>query len=342
MMAPELCFSLVFRFVTLEMHRSRGSNLAKHIFAADLGGTKCSAGVIDGKGRIFSCRTVPVDLASPSGPILQISQLAQELAGGKSPARAFAAAAVAVPGLVRRDATVWAPNLPGWKRMPLARRLRRLLGIPVVVESDRIAALLGECWKGAGRGKSDVILLMIGTGIGAGILCGGRVIRGANELSGCAGWLTVTREDMAEAPGRGELESIAAGPGIAQAAGERLRNGEESSLSELDPKEITAFDVAAAARRGDRMARDIFHRSGRYLGFGVANMVSLFNPEIVVIGGGMSAAADLFLDSMKKAMFERAQPLAAGRVRITVSKLGNTVNLLGCARLAWEQAAGRQ
>jgi glucokinase len=310
----------------------------RHIFAADLGGTKCSAAIVDRKGRIVRCRTVPVDLSSPSGPVLQIRQLAGDLAEGKGPAKAFAAAAVAVPGLVRRNGTVWAPNLPGWERMPLASRLRRLLGVPVIVESDRIAAVLGECWKGAARGKSDVILLMIGTGIGAGILSGGRVVRGAHELSGCAGWLTVTREEISEAAGRGELESLAAGPAIAGAAQERLRKGEESSLSQLNATELTAQDVAAAARQGDELARDVFRRAGRYLGFAVANLVSLLDPEVVVIGGGMAAAADLYLDSLKEAMIERAQPLAARQVKVSVSKLGSKVNLLGCARLAWESA----
>jgi glucokinase len=297
---------------------------------------------MDRQGHVVLCRELPVDQTSPSGPVLQIRQLAGELANGNSPATAFAAAAVAVPGLVRRNGTVWAPNLPGWERMPLAGRLRRLLGIPVVVESDRIAAVLGECWKGAARGKSDVILLTIGTGIGAGILSGGRVLRGAHELSGCAGWLSVTREDVPDASRQGELESLVAGPAIARAARQRLRNGEESSLSQLHAEKITALDVAAAARRGDRLARDIFRRAGRYLGFAVANLVSLFDPEIIVIGGGMAAAADLYLDSLKEAMVERAQPLAVRQVKIAVSRLGRTVNLIGCARLAWEFAGARQ
>jgi glucokinase len=109
--------------------------------------------------------------------VQQIIQLANELAGDEKPERAFAAAAIAVPGLVRRNGAVWAPNLPGWEQMPLAKRLKRSLGIPVMVESDRNAAVLGECWCGAGRRKTDVIVLMIGTGIGAGILSAGRLLR---------------------------------------------------------------------------------------------------------------------------------------------------------------------
>ena len=310
------------------------------VFVVDLGGTKCSAATVDRAGRILRCRTLPVDLTSRAGPIRQVLQLAVELAGGKKPTGAFAAAAISVPGLVRKNGTVWAPNLPGWNRMPLASRLKQSLGLPIAVESDRNAAILGESWLGAARGKSDAILLMVGTGIGAGILSGGRVIRGAHELSGCAGWMTITREEVFEAWRLGELESLVAGPAIARIARQRLQKGEKSSLSRLDPAQITARDVARAARRHDRMAVDVFDRFGKLLGFAVANLVSLFDPQIVVLGGGMAAAADLYLRPLRRAMLERAQPLAGRQVRIVVSKLGAKANLLGCAGLAWKSLTG--
>jgi len=161
-----------------------------NVLAVDLGGTKCSAAIVDRGGHILSQRTIPVDRSSASAPVVQIVTLANELAAAKTPQRAFVAAAIAVPGLARRTGTVWAPNIPGWQRMPLASRLKRSLRIPVYVESDRNAAILGECWRGAAQGKSDAVVVMIGTGIGAGILSGGRILRGAHELSGCAGWLT--------------------------------------------------------------------------------------------------------------------------------------------------------
>lgn len=311
-----------------------------HVLAVDLGGTKCSAAVVDRRGKIVSRRTVPVDVSSSAAPVLQIIQLANDLAGGRKPKDAYLAAAVAVPGLVRPNGKVWAPNLPGWEQMPLGTRLTRSLGIPVQVESDRNAAVLGEGWLGAARGKSDAIVLMIGTGIGAGILSGGCIVRGAHELSGCAGWITVTREEVPMAQGRGELESLVAGPAIAAAAQRRLRDGEGSSLSKFDVLNITAHEVAAAARQGDALAADIFNQAGRLLGFAVANLVSLFDPEVVVLAGGMAAVADLYLGPLRKAMLERAQPLAANRVRIVVSEIADTVNLLGCARLAWEPGAG--
>ena len=307
-----------------------------HALAVDLGGTKCSAAVVDREGNILASCTVAVDASSQSAPVSQIVMLAQELAEGKEPVSAYVGAGVAVPGLVRRDGTVWAPNLPGWSEMPLAEHLTRALSIPVQVESDRNAAVLGESWLGAARGKSDAIVLMIGTGIGAGILSGGRILRGAHELSGCAGWLTITRENVRAAQGCGELESLTAGPAVARVARQRLRDGETSSLADLDPSTITAHDVAAAARSGDGLAVDVFRHAGRLLGYGVANLVSILEPEVIVLGGGMAAVADLYLEPLEQAMLERAQPLAARQVKIVVSTLADTVNLLGCARMIWD------
>jgi glucokinase len=306
------------------------------VLAVDLGGTKCSAAIVDRKGRIVSRRTVSVDLSSRSAPVRQIIQSARDLAGSTRPRECFVTAGIAVPGLVRRNGTVWAPNLPNWERMPLANLLKRSLEVPVAVESDRNAALLGECWCGAAQGKSDAIVLMIGTGIGAGIMSGGHVVRGAHELSGCAGWLSVSSEKNSNSSATGELESLAAGPGIANAARKRLQEGEATSLSQYDASKITAHEVAAEARNGDRVALDIFRQVGRFLGLGSANIVSLFDPEIVIIGGGLAGAADLYLDSMREAMLERAQPLAARQVRLTVTRLADRANLLGCARLAWQ------
>lgn len=308
----------------------------RYVLAVDLGGTKCSAAVVDRSGRIIRSMTKPVDVSVPSAPIEQIRRLASQLAAPREPLHYFAAAAIAVPGLVRQNGTVWAPNLPGWDRMPLASRLKRSLSFPVVVESDRNCAVLGECWRGAGRGKSDVIVVMIGTGIGAGILSSGRVLRGAHELSGCAGWLTITRDEVPSHASIGELESLTAGPGIAIAAQKRLRNGESSSLSHYEISKVTAHEVAAAAREGDPLAIDVFKTSGRLLGYGIANMISLLDPQVIVLGGGIGRIADLYIEALREAMLERAQPLAAREVKILASKLGEKVNLLGCARLAWE------
>ena len=305
------------------------------VLAVDLGGTKLAAALVDCKGKVLRWKSVNVDGSCALAPVKQILELARELANGKSEKGKVAAAGVAVPGLVRRNGTVWAPNLPGWEKIKLARRLKGALGIPVVVESDRNAAVLGEAWRGAARGKSDVIVLLLGTGIGAGILSGGRLVRGAHELSGCAGWMVVRDEDGPEAGRVGQLESLAAGPAIARAAKKELARGIGGLLEKIPAETITAYEVAEAARRGDTVSTEVYLEAGRLLGFGVANLVSLFDPEIVVIGGGQARASDLFLDALMENMKERAQPITGKQVRVVVSRLGGKANLLGAARLAW-------
>jgi glucokinase len=313
-----------------------------HVLAFDLGGTKLAAALVNRKGMLSQRKTISVDTSSVLSPAQQIVALARELAGAARVDLKFAAAGVAVPGLVRRDGTVWAPNLPGWTKMPLANRLRRALGVPIVVESDRNAAVLGETWRGAARGKADAIVLMIGTGVGAGIWSGGRLIRGAHELSGCAGWMVVADAYDDQARLLGQLESLAAGPAIAEAAKKGLAQGIASALKEIPLDSISSYHVAEAARRGDPLCLKVYREAGRMLGYGVANLVSLFDPELVIIGGGLAGASGLFIAALREAMRERAQPISAKRVRVVTSALGGDANLLGVARLAWNIRAHRQ
>ncbi len=284
------------------------------VLAVDLGGTKVAIALVDARGRVLARADEPVDTSAPEAIVEQIVRIARTLRAKRD----FGAAGVAIPGLVRRDGTVWAPNLPGWEAMPLAKLLRARLRVPVAVESDRNAAVLGEAWRGAARGKDDVIVLIVGTGIGAGILSGGRLVRGAHELSGCAGWMVTTDARDAMTKRVGGLESLIAGPAIGRAAGGTK----------------TSADLAEAARRGDASAKKVFERVGRQLGAALANLISLFDPEAIVLTGGVASAADLFLDEAKRTARALGQPLSAPQVDITVTALGAEANLLGAARLA--------
>jgi glucokinase len=238
---------------------------------------------------------------------------------------------------------VWAPNLPGWEHLPLGTQLQRRLGIPFAVESDRNAAVLGEIWRGAARGKSDAVVLIIGTGIGAGIISGGHIVRGAHELSGCAGWLVVNDACSDEVRHLGQLEAFTAGPAIARAAAQLIRSGGvHSLLAKYAPDDLTARDVAEAARQGDPEALTIFETAGKMLGRAVANLISMFDPEVVILSGGVTGALDLCLPALNAVAREWAQPLAAPQVKIRVSQLRGDANLLGAARLAWGFVAGKR
>jgi glucokinase len=309
--------------------------MTESVFVADLGGSKVAAAVLDRDGKVLARRSEEVDLSSREAPVLQMARLAAQLGASRYKYRA---AGIAVPGLVRRDGTVWAPNLPEWDKVPLARMLRTKLRVPVVVESDRNAALLGECWRGAGRGKTDVIVLIVGTGIGAGILVDGHLLRGAHELSGCAGWMAVSDHDSSEVRKYGGLEAFAAGPAVARAAHIDIVAGCGGKLGQCDPETITPEEVAELARAGDQNARKIFRRVGKMLGLAIANLISLFDPQVVVVTGGLMGAADLFWDELGNVALSRCQPISARQVRLCVSGLGAKGNLLGVGKLAWNAA----
>lgn len=308
------------------------------IFAADLGGTKLAAALLTSEGKFLARKTEAVDASSTLAPVEQICRAAREVAGKFK----FRAAGIAVPGLVRRNHTVWAPNLPGWEKVPLEHLLRKRLQVAVRVESDRNAAVLGEAWRGGARGKCEVVVLVVGTGIGAGILSGGEVLRGAHELSGCAGWMAVSEADGDEVRRHGGLEAFACGPALVRAAANGIEAGFGGKLAALSAKELTAEAIARLAREHDPFARQIFQRMGKLLGLAVANLISLFDPEVVIVSGGMIAAADLFFETLKETALARCQPLAARQVQIKLSRLGNDANLLGAARLALVGAKRKQ
>jgi glucokinase len=293
-----------------------------YVLAADVGGSKIAVARVSHTGRISERREVPTP---PEGGDAVVSALA-ELLAGLSRDRA-AAVAVDIPGLAYRDGSVWAPNIHDWDRLPLAKLLRQRLRLPVLVESDRNAFVMGEAWRGAAQDAEDAIFLIIGTGLGAGILSGGRLIRGYAELAGAVGWMAIRDDHQPVYEKVGCAEAHVAGPGIGAAA------------TNVFDRALTTPDVARMARRGDTRARQIFERAGHHLGLVIANLVSTFNPEIIVVGGGVASAADLLLPTAEETMLKWAQPLASRQVRIVRSALGRDAGLLGVARLALARLA---
>ncbi|MGH9491278.1 MAG: ROK family protein, partial [Terriglobales bacterium] len=188
------------------------------VWAADLGGTKIAAARVTAGGRLSGYVTAPTPGAGGKAVVEQLAALLAGLAARGGACQA----AVSVPGLARPNGNVWAPNLRGWENMPLGRMLSRRLGLPVRIESDRNAFIAGEVWRGAARGARDAILVAVGTGIGAGIWSGGRLLRGHAELAGSVGWMAVRHDYRPEYRRCGGLEFHAAGPGLERAAAERL------------------------------------------------------------------------------------------------------------------------
>jgi len=212
----------------------------------------------------------------------------------------------------------WAPNLWGWDEVPLRRALEERISVPLAIDSDRSGCVLGEQWLGAARGLGDVVFVAVGTGIGVGILAGGRLIRGAHGIAGAAGWFALDPRWKRIYGQVGCWEAEASGPAVARRAGE-----------------AAAETVAEAARRGDSKALQVLEDTAEYLAMGLANILSLLNPEMIVLGGGLMQAGDLLLEPVRRRMVRWAQPVAMKRTRIELTQLGGNAGLLGAARLAF-------
>ncbi len=294
--------------------------MRRFALVADLGGTKIAVARIDDTGRITHRLRAPTP---PEGGAAVIDRMAALLR--KLPPRGACAVGVDVPGLAHPSGVVWAPNIGGWTRMPAAAMLSERMQLPVVVDSDRNAFVTGETWQGSAKGCRDVVFLMVGTGIGAGIISGGRLIRGHGELSGCAGWMAVRDRFLRGYETVGCLEFHAAGPGIARAA-ERIFH-----------KPTTAREVVRRARAGDPGAQQVIAGAGHHLGLALANLVDILNPQMIVIGGGVAAAGNLLFDPARRTLRQWAQPLAVKQVRVVRSRLGDRAGILGAARLCFDQ-----
>jgi glucokinase len=280
------------------------------VAGVDLGGTKISVAVVDPDGQVLARTKQPVRKTSLAESVEQIADLIE--------ARGVAAAGVCVPGIYfAATGNAWAPNLWGWEEVPLRAALESRVHLPITIDSDRAACVLGEQWLGAARGLSDVVFLAVGTGIGAGILSGGRLVRGADDIAGAAGWFALDPRKKEIYRQLGCFEAEAAGPAVARRAGAR-----------------TAEAVVEAARAGDARARAVLEETAAWLAMGIANLVSLLNPQMVVLGGGLMQAGDLLLERIRGEMLEWAQPIAAKRVRVELTRLGEDAGVLGAARLA--------
>jgi glucokinase len=217
---------------------------------------------------------------------------------------------------------VWAPNIPGWEKYPLEKESRRLVKcIPIRIESDRTCYILGEHWRGAAKGCTDAIFLAVGTGIGVGIMSGGRVIHGHNDIAGAIGWMGLQRPWQRKYKTCGCFEYHASGEGLARVAREL---GWDASAQE----------IFQAYNKGDRRAKKVIEQAITLWGMAVANLVSLFNPQKLVFGGGAFGPAAKFLPRIYGEATKWAQPISIRQVKLVKSKLGADAGLFGAAWLA--------
>ena len=322
------------------MHHPQSKH-TKLVFAADLGGTHLRAAAIDENGRIYHQLKKATPHSSEAKDVVEaLVQAARECESKTREAGVIQTASVGVPGTidVQKGVVVTAPNIPCLAGFRLADALQIELQWPAVIENDANAAAMGEMWQGAGRGASTIVCLTLGTGVGGGIIINGELYRGADGAAGEIGHMAIEPFGGVSCGcgGQGCLEVYASGTAIVRMTREALPKHPHSMLHAIDG--LTSEEIFGAGEKGDQLALEIFDRMGVYLGVALANLVNVFNPEMIVIAGGVANAWDLFAAQAIQQMRDRAFPLPAANVQIKRGECGDNAGLLGAASRAFSSS----
>jgi len=314
--------------------------MEKLIIGVDLGGTQIRAALAGGEGNIL-CRTSCLTLAEEGLEAVmgRIKGAIHEVVESTDRGR-VRGIGVAAPGPLDpwRGVILEAPNLPGWESVPLKDLLEKEFDLPVSVGNDANLAALAEQRFGAGQGIADLIYITVSTGIGGGIIVDNRLLLGARGLAGEVGHQTIEADGPRCKCGNvGCLEVLAAGPAIARSARELIKTGVVTTITDLvdgDLDKITARVVNQAAQEGDPVAIELFRQAGFYIGIGIVNLLHLFNPSLIIIGGSVAKAGELLFEPIRATVRERAMASHYwDNTPIVPAALGDDVGLLGAVAL---------
>lgn len=308
--------------------------------AIDIGGTNVRFGLIDRDGAIITRRRLPCTVNTGFEQFL--GSIRRELTGLTEEAYGLGCSVetvgAGVPGLIHSDGTVLSSvNLRPLEGRNIRKALEEISRLPVTVLNDANAAALGEARFGAGQGFSSLLHLTLGTGVGSGLVLGGRLWTGADGVAAEYGHATVEPEGQPCPCGnRGCLEQYASATAIARLAKERLARGENSIIANVAGGDPDSSQVASAAMAGDPLALACFATAGRYLGIAAATAVNLLNLEAIVIGGGVAESYDLLEGHIRREIDSRAFKVPADRVKLLRGELGDDAGLLGAAAAGWQ------
>jgi glucokinase len=310
------------------------------LLGIDLGGTKLALAIFDENDTITFKETFALENRGGSQVGKFITDSTQKfMRYAELHGKQINSIGISVPGISNiKTGTVWAPNIPEWNDYPLLHEMKKIAGnIPVAIDSDRACYILGEVWKGNARGCHDAIFLSVGTGIGAGILINGEILRGSHDIAGCIGWMALKGPFENKYSDCGCFEYYASGEGIAKVTREFLKDQEDytGELGKKDIEKITSYDVFTAYDHQDPLAVKVIQLCIVFWGMAIANLVSLFNPEKIIIGGGLFGPAITLMPAIKKEAARWAQPIGFTQVSIDPSGLGADAGVYGAGFLAY-------
>jgi len=311
----------------------------EYAISIDLGGTKCAAALIADDGTLNHLQSVKYG-AGDRVDFLINTLIKDLISDANSRQYRIAGIGVSVPGISYVEkGTVWAPNIKGWEEYPLRQSIKDHLSVtdlPVRIESDRGCSILGESWMGAATGSDHAIFLAVGTGIGAGILVNGQIIRGLNDIAGAIGWMALERPFHKKLSPFGNFEYFASGDGLVRAAREYLTVKSSELINNKTIKDLRSEDLFNAYEKGDLVAEKVFEQAIELWGMASANLVSLFNPEVIIFGGGVFGPGTQFLGRIYEEAKKWAQPIAIQQVQFLESQLKGNAPLLGAAYMVFK------
>lgn len=314
----------------------------KLILGIDLGGTKIGTGIVNIHGKVLTSDYQPTEAIQGQDAVIQrmIDGVYRVLDQAQVNIQDIDSIGIGSPGPldIPKGLLTEPPNLPTWHNVPLRQILEDRLGRPTFLENDANAAAIGEYLYGAGQGTRHMVYVTVSTGIGGGLILNGQIYHGVSGGAGEIGHMTV----MPLGPhcgcgNRGCLEALASGTAIAREGQELVNRGVPTLIAEIvkdAPYSVSAINVVQAMQRGDAYANEIISQAMHYLGIGMANLVNLFNPEMIVIGGGLSNLRNDLLDPVRRAIKLRAYPSSAVQVTVKLARLGAEVGIVGAAGAA--------
>ncbi|MBP5744757.1 MAG: ROK family glucokinase [Lachnospiraceae bacterium] len=308
--------------------------MKKYVFGVDVGGTTVKLGLFDPEGEVKEKWEIPTRKEDNGDHIIaDIAESIKEKMSANSIDRMdVVGVGIGVPGPVKEDGTVLLAANLGWGKRNIAMELGELLRVPVMAGNDANVAALGEMWRGGGRGYKNMVAVTLGTGVGGGIIIGGKIVSGSTGAGGEIGHIHLEDEEPAACGcgGHGCLEQYASATGVVRIAKKKLAFSDTASV--LRDKEITAKDIWDAVKEGDELAIGVAKVYGEYLGKGLAAVANVVNPDIFVIGGGVSKAGEVLIDYMRP-YFEKYVFPGAKNVKFALAVLGNDAGIYGAAKL---------
>lgn len=317
----------------------------KKVLAFDLGGTKFAFGVVAENGEVLgSDKIETLAKQGPEQAIQRVNLAAQALLQKLNikPAELIGIG-IASPGPldISKGCVDGSPNLPGWSGYSIETGLSSFFNLPARIDNDANAAALGEYKFGAGKNKKNMVYITVSTGIGGGVIVDGRLMRGANGNAAELGHLTLNIHGPACPCGaNGCFEMYASGTAIARRTREAIQAGAQSQMIELAGRaeDITTHHILAALQNSDALAQKIWDETTEYLGRGLAVVINTFNPELIVVGGGVTATGDLLFTPVREKALRYAFPRLAAVCSIVPAGLGSNVGVVGAAACAFEAA----